>query len=59
MIIGSDNKILEATNDELFRYYLRSGWDDIYSFPEYKRLMKDHGVKIKDDNKQCDDKRKP
>lgn len=55
MIIDSNNKILEATENELFRYYLRAGWDDIYSFTEYKRLMQEHGVKIKDDNQQCDD----
>lgn len=56
MIIGSNNKILEATEQELFRYYLRAGWDDIYSFIDYKRLMIEHGVKIKDGNKRCDDK---
>lgn len=56
MIISEKNKILEATEMELFRYYLRAGWDDVYSFPDYKRLMVEHGVKIKNDNKRSDDK---
>jgi len=56
MIISEKNKILEATEEELFRYYLRSGWDDIYSFIDYKRLMIQHGVKIKDDSKRDNDK---
>jgi len=41
-----NNKIVEATEDELFSEYLRKGLDDIYSFPDYIDRMMRVGVKI-------------
>ena len=40
------NKIIEATEAELMEHYLKEGYDDIYSFREYLRLMVGAGVKI-------------
>lgn len=40
------NKIIEATEAELMEHYLNKGYDDIYSFREYLRLMVEAGVKI-------------
>lgn len=40
------NKIIEATEAELMEHYLKEGYDDIYSFREYLRLMVEAGVKI-------------
>jgi len=40
------NKIIEATESELMEHYLQEGYDDIYSFREYLRLMVEAGVKI-------------
>ena len=40
------NKIIEATEAELMEHYLKEGYDDIYSFSEYLRLMVEAGVKI-------------
>lgn len=40
------NKIIEATEPELMEHYLKEGYDDIYSFREYLRLMVEAGVKI-------------
>ncbi|MBK5722579.1 hypothetical protein JGH11_17025 [Dysgonomonas sp. Marseille-P4677] len=39
-------KIIEATRDELFNYYLSRELYDIYSFPDYVELMKKAGTKI-------------
>lgn len=39
-------KIIEATRDELFNYYISRELDDIYSFPDYVDLMKKAGTKI-------------
>lgn len=41
-----DNKIMAATEQELFDYWVNRGFDEIYSFPEYLEKMKEHGVKI-------------
>lgn len=46
-----DGKIVEATESELFDYYLTHGWDDIMSFPDYLEKMKNAGVKIAYDKK--------
>lgn len=40
------NKIIEATEAELMEHYLKKGYDYIYSFREYLRLMVDSGVEI-------------
>lgn len=42
-----DGKIVEATEDELYTYWLHN-WDGLYAFDEYLRRMKDKGVKIVD-----------
>lgn len=47
-MIIKDNKIVECTEDELFDYYISRGFDDIYSFPEYKRLVIEKGTKVID-----------
>ena len=39
-------KIIECTEDELYAYYLRHGWDDLYPFDEYKRRCEANGTKI-------------
>lgn len=41
-----NGKILEATELELYGYYLSRDWDRFYSFPEYKRLCAEQGTKI-------------
>ena len=39
-------KIVECTESELYAYYLRHGWDDLYPFDEYKRRCEANGTKI-------------
>lgn len=39
-------KIVEATESELFRWYLEKGYDDFMSFNDYIYQMKKLGVKI-------------
>lgn len=49
-----NNKIIEATEDELFDYYLKHDIDSCFAFQEYLIAMKRAGVKIADkryDNK--------
>ena len=41
-----DGKIVEATENELFDYYLTRCWDDIMSFPEFLERMKRSGCKV-------------
>lgn len=41
-----NKKIIEATEAELYDYYLTRGWDDLYSFFEYKQLCAEQGTKI-------------
>lgn len=41
-----NNKIVEATRDELFDYYLTRDWDSVMSFPEFARRCEEHGTKI-------------
>ena len=41
-----DGKIVEATENELFDYYLTRGWDDIMSFPEFLERMKRSCCKV-------------
>lgn len=52
------NKIIEATEAELMEHYLKEGYDDIYSFREYLRLMVEAGVKIlEEENKAYENSR--
>lgn len=41
-----DGKIVKATNIELYEYWLKSGWSDIYSYTEYKNKVKQLGTKV-------------
>ena len=43
-------KIVEATDIELFRYWLESGWSDIYSYTEYKNKVKELGTRVIEDD---------
>ena len=43
-----NGKIVEATELELYDYYLAREWFEVYSFPHYKRLCKALGMKIVD-----------
>ena len=44
-----NGKIVEATELELYDYYLTREWFEVYSFPHYKRLCKEFGMKIVDE----------
>lgn len=48
-----DDKITEATESELYGYYLSRGWEDVYDFPTYKRLCKENGTVITDDESEA------
>ena len=48
-----NGKIVEATESELYDYYLTREWFEVYSFPHYKRLCKELGAKIVDEE-VCD-----
>ena len=41
-----NGKIVEATENELYKVYLDRGMDDIASFTEYKVMMQGAGCKI-------------
>ncbi len=49
-MIISDGKIIEATELELYDYWLRLGLDDLFSFPDYVKSMKRVGVKVIGEN---------
>lgn len=38
--------IVEATESELYKYWLKQDWCEIYSFPEYVELCKEHGTNV-------------
>ena len=40
-----DGKIIEATDLELFEYWLKR-WSDIYSYTEYKSRCEELGTKV-------------
>ena len=44
-----NGKIVEATELELYDHYLTREWYWAYSFPQYKRLCKQLGAKIVDE----------
>lgn len=48
MVIDINGKITEATAAEMFRQYLKAGWDDLMDFNEFCRLCVDAGTKITD-----------
>lgn len=41
-----NNKIIEATEAELFGVYLKGNWDEIMSFPDYMSACIHNGTKI-------------
>ena len=41
-----EGKIIEATENELFDYYLTRGWDDVLPFPDFLERMKETGVEV-------------
>lgn len=41
-----NGKIVEITDDELFSYYLKHEWYEIYDYPTYKEKCKEKGTKI-------------
>lgn len=43
-----NGKIVEATEGELFGFYLDRGYDDCMDFHEYKARMKEAGCEIKE-----------
>ena len=43
-----NGKIVEATENELFEYYLNRGYDDVMSFSDFLWSMRKAGVKIAD-----------
>ena len=44
-----NGKIVKATEDELFKYYLKRGFDDIMSFTEYRNRCIELGTQIIDE----------
>ena len=41
-----NGKIVEATEEEMFDYYLTREWDLVMSFSEYLRKCKENGTRI-------------
>ena len=46
----SNNKMVEATENELFGFYLACEFDDIMSFPDYTRRCVENDTVIKEEN---------
>lgn len=47
-----DNKIIEATEMELFQHYLKAEYDLIMSFDDYLQAMQKQGVRILEDGQE-------
>ena len=43
-----DGKIAEATEDEMFDYYLTRDWDTVMSFREWLWKCEEQGTKVTD-----------
>lgn len=43
-----DGRIAEATEDEMFDYYLTRDWDTVMSFREWLRKCEEQGTKVTD-----------
>lgn len=41
-----DGKIVQATEEELFNYYLGKGYDDLFPFDFYKRRCVELGTEV-------------
>lgn len=46
-----DGKIVEATDLELFEYWLKR-WSDLYSYTEYKNRCKELGTKVTEEKEE-------
>ena len=46
-----NGKIVEATKSELFEHYLKRGFDEIFSFPDYCERCEMRGTRIIQDEK--------
>lgn len=44
-------KIVSATDIELYEYWLKSGWCDVYSYTEYKSRVKELGTRVIEDDR--------
>jgi hypothetical protein len=51
-----NGEIVEATDNELFSYWLSRGWCDVYSFPDFKARMELLGTNITPDEVHNDAK---
>ena len=45
-MIVENGKIVIATEEELFEHYLKAGFDDLMSFPDYKSKCIKFGTKV-------------
>ena len=48
---GKYGKIVEATDIELYEYWLESGWCDVYSYTDYKNRVKELGTRVIEDDR--------
>lgn len=46
----TNGKIVEATNTELYEYWLKQ-WSDIYSYTDYKQRCIELGTKVIEDDR--------
>lgn len=46
-----NGKIVEATDIELFGYWLESGWCDVYSYTDYKNRVKKLRTRVIEDDR--------
>ena len=53
-MVITDGKITSATEDEMYRLYLNSGYDDCFDFREYKTRMAAAGCEITQAAAQCE-----
>lgn len=45
-MIVENGKIIEATRDEIYNFWLTEEWEEIITFPDFLRAMERVGVKI-------------
>ncbi len=50
----ADGKIIEATEDELFSFYLERDWDEIMAFPDFLSRCMESGTVIKQEDAHAD-----
>ena len=49
-------KIIEATEAELFDYYVKSGWSEIMSYIDFKERCIKQGTKVIEDKENDNDR---